>query len=92
MEIHKYRLLSLFVLCGVMFAFISTVRAQQYDSKEKEGRFTLSLSGDGWFLWQDKQAEWKQDKLFLPEEITDLSRLPVNSPNRRMGPLTTSTC
>ena len=52
MEIHKYRLLSLFVLCGVMFAFISTVRAQQYDSKEKEGRFTLSLSGDGWFLWQ----------------------------------------
>jgi len=63
-----------------MFAFISPVRAQQYDSKEKEGRFTLSLSGDGWFLWQDKQAEWKQDKLFLPEEITDLSRLPVNPP------------
>lgn len=80
MKIQKYRFSILLALCGVMLAFVSPVKAQKYDSNGKEGRFTLSLSGDGWFLWQDKQAEWKQDRLFLPEEITDLSRLPVNPP------------
>lgn len=80
MKIQKYRFSILLALCGVMLAFVSPVKAQKYDSNGKEGRFTLSLSGDGWFLWQDKQAEWKQDRLFLPEEITGLSRLPVNPP------------
>lgn len=63
MKIQKYRFSILLALCGVMLAFVSPVKAQKYDSNGKEGRFTLSLSGDGWFLWQDKQAEWKQDRL-----------------------------
>lgn len=80
MKTKKYRLFSLLALFGVMLASIFSARAQQNNGTEKEGRFTMVLSGDGWFLWQDKQAEWKQDKLFLPEEITNLSLLPVNPP------------
>lgn len=44
------------------------------------GRQSISLSGDGWYMWQDKAAEWKNDKLYLPEEISELSQLPVNEP------------
>lgn len=44
------------------------------------GRTTISLSGEGWYLWQDKQAEWKNDRLYLPDEAVDLSCLPVNVP------------
>lgn len=81
MEIRKFGWLSLFAVFGMMITLTLPIRAQQSNSTEKgEGRFTLSLSGDGWFLWQDKQAEWKQDRLYLPKEITDLSLLPVNPP------------
>ena len=52
MKIQKYRFSILLALCGVMLAFVSPVKAQKYDSNGKEGRFTLSLSGDGWFLWR----------------------------------------
>lgn len=68
-------ILCLSILCG--WAGVS-VNAQQ--SKKTEGRYTQPLVGDGWYLWQDKKAEWKSDKLFLPEEVTDLSLLPVNAP------------
>jgi beta-galactosidase len=34
---------------------------------------------DSWHLWLDEQADWKNDKLFLPDEV-DLSKLPVNAP------------
>jgi hypothetical protein len=34
---------------------------------------------DSWRLWLDETAEWKNDKLYLPEEV-DLTKLPVNPP------------
>lgn len=78
MKIQKFGLLGLFALCGML---PTPVEAQTSQMKERgEGRFTLSLSGDEWFLWQDKQAQWKEDKLYLPEEVTDVSLLPVNPP------------
>lgn len=91
MKIQRYWLIGLFALYGAMLAFAFPVKMQQNESQEKGGRFTLPLSGDGWFLWQDKQAEWKLDKLFLPEEITDLSLLPVNSPTGGWGQLNSKT-
>ena len=63
------------ILCG--WTSVS-VDAKQDD--KTAGRYTLSLDGGEWHLWQDKQAEWKNDKLFLPEDATDLSLLPVNVP------------
>jgi len=37
------------------------------------------LSTSGWRLWPDAEAQWKKQKVFLPDE-TDLSRMPVNPP------------
>src|ERR1700683_1651973 len=34
---------------------------------------------DSWRLWLDQEAQWKNDKLYLPEEV-DLTKLPVNPP------------
>ena len=47
---------------------------------EYQGRSTYILSGNNWFLWRDVEAQWKDDKLYLPSEITNLSSLPVNPP------------
>ena len=33
------------------------------------GRYTQSLSGQGWFLWFDKEACWQDDRLYLPSEV-----------------------
>ena len=71
----KSWMLYLCILCG--WTSVS-VDAKQGD--KTAGRYTLSLDGGEWHLWQDKQAEWKNDKLFLPEDATDLSLLPVNVP------------
>jgi beta-galactosidase len=47
---------------------------------------TINLSGAGWKAWQDTEAQWKNDRLYLPSEISeDLSNLPVNQPTRGWG-------
>ena len=38
----------------------------------------MNLSGSGWKLWQDKDANWENDELFLPP--VDAAKLPVNLP------------
>ena len=42
------------------------------------GAETIDLSGSGWKLWQDKNAAWEKDELFLPP--ADLTKIPANSP------------
>ncbi len=37
------------------------------------------IPDDGWRLWIDEQAEWKDDAIFLPEDVR-LDKLPVNAP------------
>ncbi|GAB6012915.1 PA14 domain-containing protein [Viscerimonas tarda] len=49
-------------------------------NKNAEGRTAINLSGAGWRLCLDKEASWKNDKLYLPDEAKDLSKLPVNAP------------
>ncbi len=39
----------------------------------------VQLPGDGWRLWPDTEAAWKDDALFLPDEV-DLAHLPVHPP------------
>ena len=40
---------------------------------------TLAIPDDGWRLWPDTKAAWKDDALYLPDDV-DLERLPVNAP------------
>jgi beta-galactosidase len=39
----------------------------------------VPIPDDGWRLWPDTDAPWKDDALFLPDEA-DLARLPINPP------------
>jgi len=39
----------------------------------------IQIPDDGWRLWPDVDAPWKDDPLFLPDEA-DLARLPVHPP------------
>jgi beta-galactosidase len=43
------------------------------------------IPDDGWQLWVDQQAEWKNDAIFLPEDVRpggpgDIATLPVHAP------------
>jgi len=40
---------------------------------------TLAIPDTGWRLWPDQQAAWKDDAIFLPEDV-HLDALPVNAP------------
>src|ERR1039458_7334791 len=54
------------------------------------------IPDEGWRLWLDRSAEWKQDAIFLPEDVTQGSDgvvmgggkpLPVNAPTGGWGVL-----
>ena len=45
----------------------------------KSIRSKINLTGKGWKVWMDKDASWKNDSLYLPNEI-DLMSIPVNLP------------
>jgi beta-galactosidase len=45
----------------------------------------ILIPDEGWHLWLDQQAPWKDDTIFLPEDVRtggtgDLATLPVNAP------------
>ena len=44
------------------------------------GANTLVVPDGGWKLWPDQKAQWKEDVLYLPEEVK-LATLPVNPPS-----------
>lgn len=50
---------------------------------------TLSIEDQGWRLWIDKAAPWKDDTLRLPSAV-DLETLPVNPPTGGWASLTSS--
>ena len=37
------------------------------------------ISTSGWRLWPDQEAAWKNDTLYLPDEV-NLAKMPVNAP------------
>jgi hypothetical protein len=63
---------------NIVFFFLAFLMS--FSAFGKDGRETISLSGDGWWLWWDKEASWQYDKLYLPDELPDLASLPVNEP------------
>lgn len=42
-------------------------------------REVLNIDDAGWWLWRDIAASWKDDRLFLPQEV-DLGSMPINIP------------
>lgn len=54
--------------------FSATAHAQELQKTRM-----LVIPHDGWRLWPDVHAEWKDDPLFLPDEV-NLDTLPVNQP------------
>jgi hypothetical protein len=44
------------------------------------GPAATAILDDGWRLWTDTAAEWKNDVIYLPEDVV-LSKLPVNPPS-----------
>ncbi|WP_121115669.1 sugar-binding domain-containing protein [Croceibacterium ferulae] len=45
-----------------------------------------SVPDTGWNLWLDREAEWEQDQLWLPDDV-DLATLPRNAPTGGWGAL-----
>ncbi len=70
------------VMCAVIGSLETVVSAAS-------DRETIDLSGSGWTLWQDVQASWTNDELFLPP--VDITRLPVNPPSGGWSTLDTAT-
>ncbi|MFI3249251.1 MAG: hypothetical protein R3Y39_09025 [Rikenellaceae bacterium] len=52
----------------------------------------ITLSGGGWSAMLDPDAEWQDDKLYLPDELPELSTLPVNAPTDGWEVLTSGGC
>ena len=42
------------------------------------GRWEQDISGSNWKLWLDRDAEWRNDRIFMPP--VDISGIPVNPP------------
>ncbi|GGA62792.1 hypothetical protein GCM10011507_12990 [Edaphobacter acidisoli] len=68
---------------------IKPIKAQQKTSEELWPENGTLISDDGWHLWLDHRAEWKNDEIFLPDDIAqDVDGvvrgkgkpLPVNAP------------
>ena len=49
-----------------------------YNAEAEIDRWEKDISGSGWSLWLDRDADWKNDALFLPP--VDVNSLPVNPP------------
>ncbi len=46
----------------------------------------VSVPDTGWRLWPDTQAQWRQDKVYLPEDVS-LAQMPVHPPTGGWGML-----
>lgn len=45
-------------------------------------RTTVNLSGNDWKLFLDKEANWRNDRLYLPGDFASVSELPYNPPTK----------
>ncbi len=66
----------LYAKCCLLFLIAIAVRGAL--AYAEPGRWEQDLSGSGWNLWLDREADWKQDTVYLPP--VDVSMLPVNPP------------
>jgi hypothetical protein len=76
-EADRFNFFALRLRWGLIALFLLSL-CFSFPAIAGETRFETSLSGPGWKLWQDKDAAWENDELFLPP--VDLAKLPVNPP------------
>lgn len=74
-SIHKL------ILCAIVIAtgFSGFLHAEADHLPNGTGSQGAVVLDDSWRLWLDEKAEWKNDKLYLPDEI-NLTAMPVNAP------------
>jgi len=71
MNIRKMKKTPIFLL--LLFLFCA------FGLMSQPARQELNLSGQSWRVWPDETAPWKEDTLYLPDEV-DLQQIKVNSP------------
>lgn len=74
------RLFSKIVFLSIMIYLSFPLIGKSKNDIKTEGRTSINLSDTNWRLWKDKDASWRNDKLYLPDEAKDLTKLPVNPP------------
>jgi hypothetical protein len=63
-------------LCLFWFVITFVLRGAAFAAAPQ---LTVDIPDDGWRLWPDTKAEWKNDDLYLPDDV-NLAKLPVNAP------------
>ena len=63
-------------LCLLWFAAMCVLNGALFAAVPQ---LTVTIPDGGWRLWPDTKAEWKNDDLYLPDEV-NLATLPVNPP------------
>ena len=59
----------------VLFVALTMMLTGSLSSAAGPGRMEMELSGDGWHLWLDRKAEWKNDRIYMPQ--VNISSIPV---------------
>jgi hypothetical protein len=69
-----HALLRIFTFALLLFSALLSTATSSAQREERD------LTGATWNVWLDRDAAWKDDRLFLPSDLT-LSSLPVNAPS-----------
>ncbi|MFC1607008.1 glycoside hydrolase family 2 protein [Candidatus Latescibacterota bacterium] len=65
-------------VAAIITVCLMSVLALPGQSSAETGRWEQELSGEGWRLWLDHEADWTGDNLFLPP--VDIDAIPANPP------------
>lgn len=72
---------------GLIVGVTGSVPTQaEVPSGPVRGERGVVIPDDGWSLWIDREALWKDDSIFLPDDV-DLEKLPTNAPTGGWGVL-----
>jgi hypothetical protein len=74
--IHRRQFLAHGVAAAGFSAFVG---AERSNAQAVAASGAIAIPDSGWRLWLDAKAEWKNDVIYLPEDVV-LERLPANEP------------
>jgi len=66
-------------IVGLLFCITGLLAAGQEPLPNGTSSPDSIILYDSWHLWLDEKAEWRHDKLYLPDEV-ELTKLPANAP------------
>ncbi|MFC1528336.1 glycoside hydrolase family 2 protein [Candidatus Latescibacterota bacterium] len=65
-------------VCKVCFFMVYSVLLYSGTAGAYPGRYEKEISGEDWILWLDREADWKNDSIYMPP--VDITEIPVNPP------------